>query len=299
MRSTSVILLLGIVPWVLSTASESDGRPPNIVYIMADDLGFGGVSYNGQQVYSTPQMDRLSREGMILNQFYSGSPVCAPTRCTLMTGLHTGHAHIRGNSGKRPDGSSFRVSLRQADLTIAEVLQAAGYATACIGKWGIGEEGTEGVPWKQGFDRFVGLLNQDHASRHFPEFLYFNEEKRALVKNYEYNAKRFTQDIFLEESLAFIEANRDRPFFLYAGWTLPHQELKVPEADLAQVAINPEFEAGVFDDARTMIAMIQCFDRDVGRIVEKIDQLGLGRDTLIIATSDNGRNTRMAGRWIY
>ncbi len=204
-------------------AAEPDRRP-NIILIVADDLGYGHLGCYGQQKIRTPNLDRMATEGTRFTQHYSGSSVCAPARCTLMTGFHTGHASVRGNSGGIP--------LLPEDVTVAELLQEAGYATGIFGKWGLGEAGTAGIPTKQGFDQFFGYLHQMHAHFYYPHYLWENERKRYLPGNREDWRKQYSHDVITEEALRFVWRNKDHPFFLYLPYTIPHAEVLVPEDSL-------------------------------------------------------------------
>ncbi|HLU48419.1 MAG TPA: sulfatase-like hydrolase/transferase, partial [Planctomycetota bacterium] len=197
--------------------------PPNIVFILADDLGWGDLGAYGQRTLQTPSIDRLAKEGMRFTQFYAGSTVCAPSRCVLMTGLHTGHAFIRGNA---------KDNLRPEDVTVAEVLRARGYKSGLFGKWGLGHEGSTGLPTRQGFDEFFGYLDQTHAHNYFPTFLVRGEERVPLPNEVPNEGEHgqgmarrrvaYSHDLIAEEALKFIERHRDEPFFLYLAITLPH-----------------------------------------------------------------------------
>src|SRR6476646_2040053 len=202
--------------------SGAAAPPPNIIYIMADDLGYGDLGCYGQKQIRTPNIDRLAIEGMRFTDFYAGCTVCAPSRCVLMTGYHTGHAHIRGNAGKERPGIQV---LRDSDVTVAEVLKKAGYATALCGKWGLGDEGNIGVPNKQGFDYFFGYLNQGHAHNYYPEFLIKNEERFPLRNEVPGNSRSgigvatkqvdYSADFITAEALKWVEEHHRQPFFLY------------------------------------------------------------------------------------
>ncbi len=264
--------------------------PPNIVVILADDLGYADLGCYADPKVPTPRLDRLAAEGMRFTQFYAGSTVCAPSRCVLMTGRHTGRARVRGN---------LRIPLEPEDVTVAEVLHDAGYATALVGKWGLGNEGTTGIPNRQGFDEFFGYLDQAHAHNDFPTFL-IRQEERVALPNVVPNEGKFgtglaskqevwCEDLFIDEALDFVERQRDRPFFLYFAPTIPHanNEAGPRGMDLP--------DAGAFEDRedwppaeRGFAARIQRLDADVGRLVDRIDALGLGERTLILFTSDNG-----------
>lgn len=270
-----------------STLAYGATRRPNIVFILADDLGYGDLGCYGQKLMSTPNIDRLSAEGTRFTQAYAGAAVCAPSRCCLMTGVHTGHARIRDNSAP----GIGRVSLRPEDRTVADLLKGAGYRTALIGKWGLGEAGTEGVPARKGFDEFFGYLNQDHALRYYPEHLWKNETEYFPPGNQGAKRKDYAQDLFTDRALAFIDANRSRPFFLYLAYTVPHADSE-RSRDTGDGYVVPDY--GPYEDRpwpapdKGYAAMIALLDRDVGRVIAKLKDLGLESDTLVIFSSDNG-----------
>jgi len=279
----------------LAAIASGQSRPPNIVFILADDLGYGDLGCYGQKRIETPHIDRLATEGMRFTDFYAGCTVCAPSRCVLMTGYHMGHCWVRGNAGQQ---NREIQCLRDQDVTVAEVLKKAGYATALCGKWGLGEEGTAGVPTRKGFDYFFGYLNQHHAHNYYPAYLFRGEERVALnnvvpgsgdfgvgvaSKKAEYSA-----DLITAEALAWIERVKDRPFFLYFASTLPHanneggqQGMEVP--DLGQYA-----QTDWPQQQKAHAAMISRLDADVGRLMERLKKLGLDDNTLVCFSSDNG-----------
>ncbi|MBI1317580.1 MAG: sulfatase-like hydrolase/transferase [Candidatus Hydrogenedens sp.] len=261
--------------------------PPNIIYIMADDLGYGDLGCYGQNTIKTPYIDAMASEGMRFTQAYAGSTVCAPSRCALMTGKHTGQAYVRGN---------VLVPLADSEVTVAEVLKTRGYDTALIGKWGIAEPGTEGVPNKQGFDYFFGYLNQMHAHNYYPDYLWRNEEKVTLDNvdpgdGVSTVTKTYSHDLFAQEALDYVAREHDKPFFLYLALTLPHANnerggkegngMEVP--DLAPYEDNdwPAPQKG-------HAAMITRLDRDVGRLMQALKDHGLDENTIVFFTSDNG-----------
>jgi Arylsulfatase A and related enzymes len=265
---------------------------PNLLFILADDLGYADLGCYGQRDLPTPNIDLLAREGTRFTSVYAGSTVCAPSRCCLLTGLHTGHATVRGNGD---------TTLPPEEVTLAKVLKAAGYETACIGKWGLGNEGTTGVPTKQGFDTFFGYLDHVHAHNHFPEHLWRGEEKLPLKNQVPDAGNRgqgkasvkaeYSNDLFTEEALKFLDAPREKPFFLYLSYTLPHannearqEGMEVPNDEIFAVFKDkawPEPQKG-------FAAMIARLDQYVGRIAGKLREKGLDRNTLVIFTSDNG-----------
>lgn len=287
------LLLTVLVVLSACSAAEESERPPNIVLIVADDLGYGDVGAYGQEHIRTPNLDRMASQGLRFTQFYSGSTVCAPSRAVLMTGLHTGHAYVRGNAN-----SGAGVPLRPEDVTLAELLREAGYVTGMFGKWGLGVEGTTGVPSEQGFDAFVGYLDQVHAHYYYVDHLWTIEE--GAMKRLPVDSTRYSQDVIAEAALDFIDANRGRPFFLYAPFTIPHAELAVPDSSLEPYldedgnSIFPEapFPGGHYG-AQSMphaayAAMVSHLDHDVGRILDRLQHHDLSGDTIVLFTSDNG-----------
>ena len=249
---------------------------------MADDLGYGDLGCYGQKKIRTPNIDRLSTEGMRFTQAYAGSTVCAPSRCALMTGNHNGHGRVRDNI---PHG----VFLRPDDFTVAELLKQAGYATSGYGKWSLGNPGSWGIPLYQGFDRYFGHLNQDQAHQYYPDYLWDDDRVRLLMENRQDKHEQYSADLFAEEALKFIDQNRERPFFLYFATTLPHfsdfkegpDKLIVPSDEPYSNESWPQLE-------KNYAAMITRLDDQVGQIAEKVRQLGLEDNTLIFFTSDNG-----------
>jgi arylsulfatase A-like enzyme len=264
-------------------------RKPNIVFILADDLGYGDLGCYGQKLIQTPHLDRLAAEGMRFTQCYAGSTVCAPSRCALMTGQHTGHCIVRGNAN---------VPLRPQDRTVAELLKEAGYATGLVGKWGLGEAGTTGVPNRKGFDSFYGFLNQTHAHNYYPDFLWRNEEKVPLAGNVESSVKgvaaqraQYVPDLFAREALEFVEKHRDRPFFLYYATTIPHanNERTRAEGNGEEVPSDAPYSDRPWPPPeKNKAAMITRLDADVGRLMAKLKELKLDDNTVVFFTSDNG-----------
>jgi arylsulfatase A-like enzyme len=278
-------------------ASRAAQPPPNIIFILADDLGYGDLGCYGQKRIQTPRLDRMAAEGLRFTQFYAGSTVCAPSRCVLMQGLHTGHCRVRGNAGRQ---NPMAQSLRPEDITVAEVLKSAGYATGLFGKWGLGDspDAEPGLPRRQGFDEFYGYLSQVHAHNYYPTFLWRNEEKvrlRNTVPNEtpagagkSDNKLDYSHDLIADEALDFIRRHRDRPFFLFFTPTIPHannearaEGMEVP--DLGPYA-NLDWPPGV----RGHAAMISRLDRDVGRVLDLLRELGIAERTLVFFSSDNG-----------
>jgi len=293
-RSTTSLGLL-LAGW----AYASDA-PPNIVLIMADDLGWAELGCYGQKKIETPNLDRMARQGIRFTDFHAGSAVCAPSRCTLMTGMHSGHAIIRDNYEVRPSifGDEFggQYPLPDEVVTIPELLKQRGYATAAFGKWGLGGVGTSGDPLKQGFDRFFGYNCQRHAHNLYPRYLVDNDRQRFLEGNTRgLTGKYYAPQVIADEMLRWIREHKDRPFFVYYATVLPHLALQAPEEEVARYRgrwpetpytgdsylPNPTPRA-------TYAAMISFLDKQVGRLLNLLDDLGLAESTIVFFTSDNG-----------
>ena len=273
----------------LVTPAVSAEKPPNIIFIMADDLGYGDLGSYGQSVIQTPRLDELAREGMRFTQFYAGSTVCAPSRCVLMTGLHTGRCFIRGNG---------KDNLRPDDLTVAEVLQQAGYHTGLVGKWGLGHEKSTGLPTRKGFDYFFGYLDQHHAHNFYPSFLVRNEE-RVSLPNVVPNEGRWGQgvaeqkrvyshDLIAAEALQFVEENQEGPFFLYLALTIPHANNEAGKLGMEVPDLGSYAEMDWPEPQKGHAAMITRMDRDIGKLLDKLKELEIDRETIVFFTSDNG-----------
>jgi arylsulfatase A len=290
-----------------STQAPTPARP-NILLIQADDLGYGDLSAYGQGRFETPALDRLAREGIRFTQYYSGSTVCAPSRAALMTGLHTGHAWIRGNG---------EIPLRPEDTTIAELLQKSGYRTAVIGKWGLGTPGTTGEPGKKGFEHSFGFLDHRHAHRQYTDHLWRNGQKVETDLERDY-----VNDLFTKEATEFISRDDKRPFFIYMNYTVPHAELRVPEDVVAPFRdrfsekpfVNEKADAkptGAQFDAASLgyrsqptphaafAAMVTRMDRDIGSLAELLRTRGIDRQTLVMFVSDNGPHQEGGGDPVF
>lgn len=274
----------------------SPPRKPNIIWIMADDLGIGDLGCYGQQYIRTPNIDRLAGEGLRFTDAYAGCTVCAPSRSVLMTGRHMGHTSVRSNPGGVP--------LLAGDVTVAEVLKSAGYATGGFGKWGLGDVTTEGVPEKQGFDEFFGYYHQVHAHFFYPEYLVHNSQKYPLRGNLDGRRATYSHDVIAEKALDFVRRNHKQPFFCYMPFTIPHLELLVPEdslneykgrfPDIAYTSANKHYADQEF--ARAAYAgMVTRLDRDVGRLMALLTELAVDGNTIVFFTSDNGGATLLWG----
>jgi arylsulfatase A-like enzyme len=245
-------------------------------------LGYGDLGCYGQKIVATPHIDKLASEGIRFTQVYCGSTVCAPSRCCLMTGLHTGHARIRGNA---------RVDLLPDDVTVAEVVKQAGYRTALIGKWGLGRAGTNGIPNRQGFDEFYGFLDQKHAHTQYPTQVWDNELESFLDGNFGPPRKDYIHDIFTEKALQFIDRQKAGPWFLYLAYTIPHanNELNRQTGNGMEVPSDePYSDRNWPQPDKNFAATVHRLDKDVGRLMAKLDELGIAEDTLVFFVSDNG-----------
>jgi arylsulfatase A-like enzyme len=286
---------------------------PNVVFVMADDLGYGDLGSYGQTKIKTPTLDKLAKEGIRLTRHYAGNAVCAPSRCVLMTGMHPGHAQVRNNREVKPEGQH---PLTKDTATLARLLQANGYATGGFGKWGLGGPGSDGDPLKQGFDRFFGYNCQRVAHNFYPTYLWDDTTRRPL-KNKPFPAHdklkpgedptqeatyarfrgtEFAPDLITEEAIKFVTDNKAKPFFLYWPTTVPHLALQVPADSLKEYAgkwDDPPYPGGkgytpTFNPRATYAAMVTRMDRDIGRLVDHLTKLGLEKNTIIVFTSDNG-----------
>jgi len=301
-------------PTATSASVPNTSRQPNIVFILADDLGYGEVGCYGQKKIKTPRLDQMAAEGMRFTCHYAGFTVCSPSRCALMTGMHMGHASVKGNGG----------SLKKEDITIAMLLKKAGYKTCMIGKWGlVGRPRHPGSPNNKGFDHWFGYDNQGFAHFYYPEFLWRNDQKVLYPENHnlrtddgQYIADvdekgSYAHDEFTTEALGWIRENKDDPFFLYLPYTIPHAELTVPRDSLEPYlklgwpetpklidkgnngggGYGSQYKRGYCAQSHpnaTYAGMITRMDRDVGRILDLLDELKLSKNTLVIFSSDNG-----------
>ncbi|MCG8580602.1 MAG: arylsulfatase [Bacteroidales bacterium] len=285
---------------------RSEAKKPNIIYILADDAGYGDLSCYGQTKYQTPNIDRLAANGMKFTQHYSGSTVCAPSRSSLLTGQHTGHTPVRGNLEVKPEGQH---PMPAASVTIAEVLKEAGYVTGAFGKWGLGFPGSEGDPNAQGFDEFYGYNCQRMAHRYYPSHVWHNDKKVIMPGNDWTKTQTYAQDLVQEQTLEFIETNKDKPFFAFIPVLIPHAELIVPGDSIFE-----KFD-GLYEETAyiasegadygsdnlliykycsqnkpraTFAAMMYRMDVYVGQIMAKLKELGLEENTIVMFASDNG-----------
>src|SRR5690606_37517589 len=303
MKNVIRLTIIGFFIFSNLIVAQTSPQQPNIVLIVADDLGYGDLGINGQPHIRTPQIDRLAQEGMLFTQFYSGTTVCAPSRAVLMSGFHSGHAFIRGNRSVEPEG---QYPLADSVVTFAELLQRAGYVTGAFGKWGLGPVGSEGDPLNQGFDRFYGYNCQALAHRYYPNHLWDNNQKVVLTANKNLTATDvYAPDLIHQQALQFIDEHADRPFFLFVPTVLPHAELLVPNDEIYQSYLGkfpetphkgddygPNAKPGGYTSQEnpraTFASMVTRLDQHAGEIVSKLKEKGIDKNTLIIFTSDNG-----------
>ena len=299
-KSAGALMATAVLPACSSAPAQEQ---LNVIYILADDLGYGDLSCTGQKFFETPNIDRLAAEGMLFTEHYAGCAVSAPSRSCLMTGQHTGHTWIRGNKEIK-DGEG-QAPLPAGTYTMARMFQDAGYVTGAFGKWGLGYPGSEGAPEKMGFDSFFGYNCQREAHRYYPEHLWNNGEKVMLEKNVDGKCGEYAPDLIQSKALEFIRENKDTPFFLFLPYTLPHAEITVPEDEIIRNFrgkfqekpfigndYGPETDpAGYCSQSEphaAFAAMVTRLDRYVGQIVETLEQHGIAERTLIVFTSDNG-----------
>ncbi|UDQ97729.1 arylsulfatase [Lentisphaerota bacterium WC36G] len=286
---------LTMIASVASLAANSAGaqeqcnkKKPNVIYVLLDDAGYGDFSFQGQKKFKTPNIDKMAEEGVQFSRHYSGSTVCAPSRCVLLTGLHTGHAQVRGNKSMKSGG---QLPLTNDTITVAKKAKEAGYVTGMFGKWGLGSYNNSGSPNKQGFDKFYGYTCQAKAHNYYPEYLWDNGKKIML------NKKVYTHDLIVDEAFKFIKENKDKPFFVYFPITIPHAALQVPEKYVKPFRAQfPETEnkMGYYDGTKIrnpracFAGMMYKLDLDMGRMVQLLKDLKIDENTIIMFASDNG-----------
>lgn len=294
-------LTLGAAVLPLTSCSRQEIRP-NVIFILADDLGYGDLGCLGQTRFQTPNIDRLASEGVLFTQHYSGSPVSAPSRSVLLTGLHSGHTPIRGNREMPGEGQQ---PLASSEYTLFDLFKGEGYTTGVFGKWGLGYPGSDGTPSRHGVDDFYGYNCQRYSHSYYPDHLWDNDRKLILSGNLDRKEGDYAPALIHDQALSFIRDHKDRPFFMIYSSVLPHAELKAPEDDMALFgdAFQPEvpfkgddggpyFRKGSYGSQErphtAFAAMVTLLDRQVGEIAELIDSLGLAENTMIVFTSDNG-----------
>lgn len=291
-----VLVLAALISNAMSLRAQ---QQPNVVFILADDLGYGDLGCYGQKVIKTPNIDKLAAQGIRFTQFYAGTSVCAPSRAALMTGLHTGHTPVRGNFEVEPEG---QFPLPDSTFTIAEMFKRAGYVTGIFGKWGLGYPGSSGDPNNQGFDEFFGYNCQRQSHNFFPDHLW-NNGKRIELSNTLIQQQQYAPELIQQQALKFLSANRQKPFFVYLAYTLPHAGLQLPKGD----RLFEKFKSEIDEEPKAVplawngvsyqpqaypkaayAAMVSKLDEYVGEVVEKLKELGIAKNTLIVFTSDNG-----------
>jgi arylsulfatase A-like enzyme len=298
-----LIILLSLFS---STIIAQKAKKPNIILIVADDLGYGDIGCYGQQKIETPYIDKLAKEGMKFTQFYAGTAVCAPSRASLMTGLHTGHTPVRGNKGTLPEGQT---PLPDSSITFVNQLQKAGYNTGAFGKWVLGYITTSGAPDKKGFSTFYGYNCQSLAHNYYPDHLWSNHERIDLPGNLNYDSA-YSADLIHQQALEFLRKQKDKPFFIFLPYTLPHGDVIAPHDSVYKYYIKKfnehplaERPAGYSNMKRTFepyphaafAAMVSRLDKYVGEIVAALKANGSFDNTLIIFTSDNGPHKENGG----
>lgn len=292
MKIKALTTLPAILAIALPASSAAQESKPNIVFILADDMGIGDLGCYGQEKILTPNIDALAESSLMFSHHYSGSTVSAPSRCCLLTGKHTGHSYVRGNKGVKTDNGSFDLHIPEEEVTVAEILKDQGYATACVGKWGLGGPHTSGSPVRQGFDYFYGYLSQGAAHRYYPEYLYENEEKVYL------NGEKYSHFMIMEKGLEFISSHADQPFFAYFAVTPPHADLDYPDISAYEDSFPETPHINKSTDGKgyktqlkpkaAYAAMVSEVDRNVGQIVSLLKEKGVWENTIVIFSSDNG-----------
>ena len=301
-KKFSIVLSCSLFPLSLLA---SNSKHPNVVFILADDLGYGDISYNGQRKYNTPNIDSLFSTGVVFDQHYSGSSVSAPSRASLLTGLHTGHTVIRGNLEMEGEG---QWPLPEESYTLFDLFKSQGYVTGVFGKWGLGAPGTEGDPMNQNVDRFFGYNCQRQAHNYYPYYLWDDSEKLYLKGNVDSLECDYSPYLIHKEAIDFINDNQNTPFFLFYSTTLPHAELKIPEKEMAKFVGTPDMDPekpysgrdygdegyknskyGSQNNPHSAFAsMVSLLDRQVGDIMRILDSLNIADNTILVFTSDNG-----------
>ncbi|NLC49943.1 MAG: arylsulfatase [Bacteroidales bacterium] len=287
-------LMLCCAPlYACNTAPKEQPQKPNVIYILADDLGYGDIEPYGQEIIKTPHLTQMTSEGMLFTQHYAGSTVSAPSRGSVMTGLHTGHSQIRGNKEIEPEGQQ---PMEGDTYTIGKMMKEQGYTTGIFGKWGLGYPESPSIPKKMGFDEFYGYNCQRQAHSYYPEHLWKNEEKIILEDNLNGGRKTYSQDLIHQEGLQFIRNNKDKPFFAMLTYSLPHAELNLPHDSIYHIYEDmfeetPYSEGGYHDSEKpraSFAAMVSLLDKYVGEVIQELKDLGIDDNTIVIFTSDNG-----------
>ncbi|OUJ75146.1 arylsulfatase [Hymenobacter crusticola] len=304
-KLTTLLFLLSIVcSFAFTQTTQKAKRPPNIIFILADDLGYGDVSCYGQKRFKTPNIDRLAAEGMKFTQAYAGTAVCSPSRSSMFTGQHTGHTPVRGNLAVKPEG---QYPLPDSTVIIPQLLKRAGYATGCFGKWGLGGPGTSGDPVNKGFDEFFGYNSQTLAHNYYPYHLWHNREKVLLPENRGARSVTYAPALIHQKTLEFIDQHKDQPFALFVTTVIPHAELAAPPAYMKKTIgkfgpetpyVGPDTSAATFTKSgpylsqpyprAAVAAAMLVLDDQVGEIMRKLKELHIDENTIVIFSSDNG-----------
>ncbi|AQT68199.1 Arylsulfatase precursor [Anaerohalosphaera lusitana] len=294
LKNAAFAASVAAAPGLTKSASAKPAKKPNVIYILADDLGYRELGCYGQEKIRTPYIDKLAEQGMKFTNHYCGQAVCAPSRCALMTGKHMGHAYVRNN---RPVGGGYQLPLPEGTTTIGTLFQKHGYKTGAMGKWGLGGPDSVGRPNNQGFDHFFGNIGQVQAHWYYPPYMYRNTTKIEYPENKKHTGNKYSHDLMEKEALDFIKDNKDNPFFLYLPFIIPHVSLQVPDDEILQSYLDKGWEekpykGGHYTGSDTpkavYAAMITRMDRSVGRVMSLLSELGLEDDTLIMFSSDNG-----------
>ncbi len=301
MHKHTLFLICSLAIAALASPAAPNQKP-NIIYILADDLGLGDLGCYGQKILKTPNIDRLAASGMRFTRHYSGSTVCAPSRCALLTGMHTGHAVVRGNAEVMPEG---QVAMPADTFTVSKMLQQTGYTTGCFGKWGLGAPGSSSDPLQSGFDRFYGYNCQRQAHHYYPYFLWDNDQRVILWNNFGMQCGDYAPDLIHDQTLQFIQDNKDQPFFCYYALVQPHAEMVAPEKFMAKYRgkflpessfdgcdSGPKFRKGDYasqpEAHAAFAAMVDMLDSYVGDVLDTLDELNLTENTIVFFASDNG-----------
>ena len=297
MKTLELICLSGAFVSCLNgckQAGQEEHMPLNVIYILADDLGYGDIGCYGQKLIKTPHLDEMASQGMLFTQYYAGCTVSAPSRASLMTGLHTGHTLIRGNKGVKPEG---QMPMPEGTYSLGKLFQSCGYATGVFGKWGLGFPGSSSEPGKMGFDEFYGYNCQSLAHSYYPDYLWHNQAKVVFPENVDNGRKTYSHDLIHRQALQFIKDHRSQPFFAMLTYTLPHAEMNLPHDSIYQL-YEDKFEEQPYDKPgsyyrsekphASFAAMVSRLDMYVGDILAELKRLGLDKNTVVFFTSDNG-----------
>ena len=295
-KHKSICISGSLVPLIIgcNEHKEEQRLPVNVIYILADDLGYGDLGCYGQKLTKTPNLDRMAAEGMLFTQHYAGCTVSAPSRASLMTGLHTGHTQIRGNKEIAPEGQE---PMPGNTYTLGKLFKSKNYSTGIFGKWGLGYPGSESEPNIMGFDEFYGYNCQREAHTYYPEYLWHNRNKVEFPENHDKGRKTYSAELIHQQALSFIRNNKDNSFFAMLTYTLPHAEINLPHDSIYQIYENM-FDETPFNGAgnyfrsekphASFAAMVSQLDKYVGEIMDELKKQGLDKNTIIFFTSDNG-----------